>query len=164
MRGMNKRASAVGEGMVTVYRIVMVSLIALVVFGVYSIFYVYELDIRETEALILSRGSMECLSEGGLSLEKVKSLEDDFLESCGYGGLGRVYARVEFLRDGEIVRAVSQGDSGLIWIRDLLDSSDFEGTIQRYKVGYVNSSVNFSYSDGVSGSLNMEVLVDASNK
>jgi len=164
MRG--KRAEVLGEGVITLYRILLVTIIALVIFGVYTIFYTYHIDIRDSEARILGRGIIDCLAPRGIAnLENMNS-QISLLNLCKYSGSYERYYVKATLYDAQDTAIVTKthGDSGLIWIRDLLASSKVDSSIQTYKPGYYTETypVLFNKDETLQeGKMELEVLVNA---
>jgi hypothetical protein len=136
----NKRA-AVGEIIFTIYRIVLISLIALIVLGVSAVFYDYYIDVRDAEAVILMRGVVNCMVPGGeLDLdmldEDANFDEKQILRYCGFdeedGAGKRFFVKVEIKESGgKVVRILHSGDSGLGWMRQIYGSTG----VTKYRTG-----------------------------
>lgn len=152
------KKAAMGEGVFMIYRLVLVSVIAFTIFGISSIFYSYDIEVRDAEAVILTRQVSECLSpEGVLDLDSIpENSRKEILSHCGYSD-DRFYVGVEVLDGaGNIVAEFSQGDSGAGWVRKLTE--DFE----KYKQGYSVLEYPILIGQGVSeieGKIKMEVGV-----
>jgi len=153
----NKNA-AMGEGVFMIFRLVLVSVIAFTIFGISSIFYAYHIDVRDAEAVILTRQVSECLSpEGVLNLDVIT--EDSRKSILSYCGLSkeRFYVGVEVLNSsGNVVAEFSQGDSGSGWVRKLTEG------VGQYDPGYRTFEYPVLIGQGVSeieGKIKMEVVV-----
>ncbi|MBT3578081.1 hypothetical protein HN499_04715 [archaeon] len=169
----NKRAAA-GETILTIYRIVLISFIALVILGLSAVFYDYYIDVRDTEAIILTEEVVNCLVPKGVGKLDLKMLEADdsfdknrILEYCGFDkedGIGdRLYVKVIVINDaGKEIKTLQDGDSGLGWVKDLLE----EGEVTKYRPGSFERDDFFEVividekGNEINGKLSVEVLVD----
>jgi hypothetical protein len=153
----NKRA-AMGEGVFMIFRLVIVSIIAFTIFGIASIFYAYEIDVRDAEAVILTRQVSECLSpEGVLNLDEIsEEFKNNILSYCGVSNK-RFYIGIEVLdAAGIVVEEFSQGDSGSNWVKKITQG------VGQYDPGYVTFESSVLIGRGVSemkGKIKMEVVV-----
>lgn len=177
---MNRRGQA-GEAIVMMYRLLIVTALAFVIFGVSSIFYDYDIDIRDAEARLLGREIFDCLAPAGvLNLDDIP--EEDYgsiISYCGISSSDRFYVGVDVVgSSGEKIVSLYEGDSGALWIAELygkavltgkaiVEGKDASGEgIGKYKPGYVNSEYPvFVLKDGVKreGKVEMEVLVTYEN-
>ena len=177
------KSGALGEGIIMIYRLVLVSLLALVVLGLSSVFYDHYVDVRPVEAKLLEREVIDCLfPEGVLDLRKIP-VEDrrNLLSYCGFGDgeTERFYVGVEVTEHPNLpppnnyfVRSIvnlSHGDSGLLWSVGLYgDSSEDREelkNIKKYRPGHVKTGGYNSYvilDDGervANGLVQVEVVV-----
>ena len=167
---MNKKA-ATGETILTIYRIVIISFLALVILGVSAVFYDYYIDVRDTEAVILTRSVVNCLVvDGKLDLDMMRGSdgfnENKIFEYCGFdksdGISDRLYARVVVRDDaGKEVGVLQGGDSGIGWVRDILNT----GVVTKYRPGYLNRDNLFGVrvvdkGKEINGKLSLKVLVN----
>ncbi len=147
-----------GEGVFMIYRLVLVSVIAFAIFGISSIFYAYEIEIRDSEAVILTRQVSECLApEGVLNLDVIsEEFENSILSYCGLSK-ERFYVNVKVLNGaGEIVAEFSQGDSGASWVKKLTQGAG------KYDPGQMTFEHSVLIAQGISeikGRVKMEVVV-----
>jgi len=154
---MNKHG-AMGEGVFMIFRLVLVSVIAFTIFGIASIFYAYHIDVRDAEAIVLTRQVSECLSpEGVLNLDSISGdSRNSILSYCGFAN-ERFYVGIEVLDElGNVVAEFSQGDSGSGWVTKLTQN------IGRYNPGYVTFEYPVLIGQGISeveGKIKMEVVV-----
>lgn len=136
---LGKRA-AMGEGVLMIYRLLLVSLIAVIVLGLSSVFYDHYIDVRDVEARLLAREVVECLAPSGIvDLGKISEEEKRALLSyCGFDDSERFYVGVTVTDsdDGGVVK-MFHGDSGALWVKKLfeLEPSKLE-RIKKYKPGY----------------------------
>jgi hypothetical protein len=167
---MRKRGQ-MGESILMIYQLLIISVIAVVVFGVSNIFYNYEIDIRDAEARILSREVVECLSgDGVLDLNNIEVENYDGIVSyCGLSLPDRFYVGVDVMDSSnrEIVKFY-EGDSGALWVRELFVFTENavvgdNPNIKKYNPGYFKSEYSvFVLKDNVrqDGKISMEVLVN----
>lgn len=170
-RSLGKRGQ-MAEGINMMYRLLMVSLVAFVVFGAGSYVYTYYIDVRDVEARILAREVVDCLVEDG-----VLDLRGDGFGSCDFVKDDRFYVGVEIVDvDGEDIVKFDEGDSGALWIRDLFgkvnrvtgsvvagDAVGAVDSIVQYEPGYYEAdySVFVLDEDGMrEGIMKVEVLVN----
>ena len=62
-----KKRGALGEGIFSIYRFLLVALVAFVILGLSSIFYAYTIDIRDAESSIMAWNLVNCISKLGLT-------------------------------------------------------------------------------------------------
>jgi hypothetical protein len=177
---MNKKGSGAGEIVEMIPILVMVSVIAVVVFGASSVYYNYDISVRDAEARLLGRAVGNCLApEGILNLDE--AIEGDILEYCGLESNERFYVGVdvfgeeEGLLGNEKMASFSSGDSGMLWVRDLFGKAVLKGNavggwdnenvekMVNYNPGYFGYDFSVHViRDGErsSGKIEMEVLVN----
>lgn len=132
-----------GEGILMIYRLLLVSFIAFVILGISSVFYAHYIDVKDAEARILARDMMECVSpEGVLNLDEIS--EDDrrnIFSYCGFDSLEveRFYVELKIENSGKVVW-LSQGDSGALWVLDIFESDQFSEGLRKYEPGYYDWS------------------------
>ncbi|MBU2576976.1 MAG: hypothetical protein KKF50_04605 [Nanoarchaeota archaeon] len=155
---MISKRGAMGEGVFMIYRLLLVSVIAFAIFGISSIFYAYEIEVRDSEAVILTRQVSECLApEGVFNLDLIS--EDSRKSILSYCGLSneRFYVGVEVLNEaGDVIAEFSQGDSGSGWVRKLTQGAG------QYDPGYRIFEYPVLIGQGISeieGKIKMEVIV-----
>ncbi|MGC9309854.1 MAG: hypothetical protein ACP5D2_04135 [Candidatus Nanoarchaeia archaeon] len=146
---MNKQA-VLGEGMLMIYRLILVAFIALIVLGLAAVFYDYDINVRNVEASIFTKKAVDCLvEEGKVNLSRFDEQEDSFMEVCGYSSSDRIYIEARF--DEKVLR---QGDAGLVWIKELFDIGNHD-EIRKYKPGYFRTRLPVRNAD----ELNIFVIV-----
>ncbi len=160
---MRKKAD-MAEGLLTLYRIVIISVIALVILGVSAVFYDYYLDIRDSEAMILTRDVVNCLApEGVFDFNFPADKEKKVLDYCGIKNIDRFYVNIT-ISDESDVKILEQGDSGVLWIYEIFKNKEAVKNIAKYKIGYFNENYDiFVLKNNVKekGKMQVEVLVNA---
>lgn len=154
-----------------IWRLLIISLVAVAVFSVSAIFYNYEIYVRDAEAKIMAREISDCLTGGGiLNLDDI--LEEDYdniVSYCGFDFSNRFYVGVNVLdSSGEEIVRFYEGDSGSLWVRELFSVTNKaifgnEVNVNKYNPGYFKfEHSTFILSDGVrkEGKINVEVLVN----
>ncbi len=162
---MNK-CGQMGDGIFMIYRLLLITAIAFIIFGISSVVYAYEINIRNAEAAILAREVSFCLSPNGvLVLDEIpKENYGKILSYCGFSNVDRFYVEVnvtELSSENKIVK-LYEGDFGSKWIKKL-----FGNDITKYSSGYFNFSYPvFVLKDSVKiyGNVDMEVLVNYEDK
>lgn len=146
----NKKGS-MGEGIVMIYRLLLVSFIAFVILGISSVFYAHYIDVRDAEARILAREIVECVSPDGVLDLDILSVDDrkNILSYCGFDEAGseRFYVELNVKGSGKDVR-LSQGDSGLLWVLEVFENDEMSEGLKKYEPGYYNWSYPVWVLDG----------------
>ncbi len=163
IKGAGKRG-AIGEGILMIYRLIMVMFIALVILGISSVFYSHYINVRDTEAVIMARQVVDCLT---LTNSDIYSIEKNrLLAFCGYDDYetNRFFVRVTFTNDsGKQVHILSQGDSGALWVKELFEKQEKKiESVKKYVPGYFKE--DYLFFDSINNKeLNMkvEILVNA---
>ncbi len=137
-----KKAEALGEGLLTVYRLFLVAVVALVVLGASAVFYDYYINVKDVEAGIIARGLISCFSENGLDVD---------LNECGFD-LNDTYIRVEINFGLLENRIIEEGDKGIGWTEEV----DVD---EKYKLGYFKELYPF-FIEGEEIEVEMEVYVN----
>jgi len=149
---MKNKKAVIGEGVLMLYRIALVVLIAFMIIGVSAIFYDYHIDVRDVESRILAREVMHCIAPDGILDLSQFSGEDEknLLDYCGIKDNKRFYVMLTIWKD-EIgsfsltddsnqekkIKVLEHGDSGISWIKLAIDNMDesYVGLIRRYEPG-----------------------------
>jgi len=101
-----------------IYRLLMISFVAFVILGVSSVFYDHYIDVRDTEAALMTRQIVDCVApEGVLNLDSLsKDEKKNILLYCGFEELEveRFFARVTVNDSSGKVDQLSHGDSGAL--------------------------------------------------
>lgn len=121
---MNKKAK-ISEALLNIYRMLLVLLIAFVILGVAAIFYEYYLDVRNVESEILVRDVMNCINTPDFNLDAL-SVDQSFaiLNYCGIrSDVNRLYVQVVIYNSsGDTIKKLEQGDSGLLWVKEIIEA------------------------------------------
>ena len=162
---MNRRG-AIGEGILAIYRILMVIAIAFVVLGASVVVYGYYIDVRSVEAVIMVKNVVNCLEpQGNLDLSLIApSSENKILDYCGIKNTGRFYVLVNISDNGKEFKILQQGDSGAMWVREVFERDYFDktsamGSIKQYQAGFYQDDFPVLI-DGKQYNLNVRVLVN----
>ena len=163
------------EGIHMMYRLMMVSLVAFIVFSAGAFVYDYYIDVRDVEARILTREVVDCLVVDG-----VLDLGGELLDGCGFVKSERFYvgAEVRWQDAGGRMQVIefSEGDKGALWIKDLFGKvGDATGSVMmgnavktvdniiKYEPGYYEANYSVFVLDNnvlKEGVMKMEVLVN----
>ncbi len=166
-----KRGQA-ADGILMMYRLFMVLVVAFAVFSLSGVFYKYTINVREVEAHILSRDVSLCLAPHGIFNLSEKISEK--ISECGVVNGGRLYVKVVvFDEKNKSVAQFSKGDSGKLWVQELFGKVVASGkailgdsnlkNIQKYNPGYYKVTYPvFVLKDGrkFKGSFMLEVFVN----
>lgn len=161
-----KKQGAIGEGILMIYRLLLVSFIAFIILGISSVFYVHYIDVRDVEAKVLTREVVECISPNGVLNLSSLSEEDrkNILIYCGFDAneIERFYVEVEINDSSGDILKLRQGDSGALWVLGIFKNEILDEGIKKYEPGYYESnySVNIMLDEiKLPGSINTKVLV-----
>jgi hypothetical protein len=151
MSVINKRGAAAGEALIMIYRILLVVIVAFTIFFVISVYYNFYVDSLKSEAIVLNRKVVNCLSENGYSDSNLSNYRYNLLDYCGIkdGGVNRLYVRVNV--SGDIFE---HGDQGIVAISQMFESNNAPGRL--YRPGYFSSDYSV-YSKDSNNIINMEV-------
>jgi len=163
--GFGKRG-ILGEGIIMMYRLALVTFIVFIVLGVSSVFYAHYIDVRDAEAVVMTRSVVDCVAPGGFVNLSLFDEDVGILSYCGFDGLEveRFYVRVDVKgEDGDVLKSLSQGDYGSMWVKDIFENVEMisEG-IEKYESGYSDRVYDVVvFSEGVEsyGKVEVEVLV-----
>ena len=155
----NKKAVA-GEGILMIYRLIIISFIALIILGLAAVFYDYYLNVRDAEAIILTKHIVNCVApEGVVDLERFEGYENKLLDFCGIKNNDRFYANVKIFMNNK-VKELEQGDAGIGWAENINEKSKTK--FKKYEIGNYNSyypAVIKNNSELVNGNFSVNVLV-----
>jgi hypothetical protein len=153
------KKAAMGEGVLMIYRLVLLTFIALIVFGLSAVYYEYYIDIRFSEAGIMTRDVVNCLAPQGALVNVPIEYQNKILDYCGIKNTDRFYVNVSVLKsDKSLFTSFQHGDSGQQWIKDI--APQLSGEAKTYVPGYFKQSYNVSLNSNIpSGKMIVEVLV-----
>lgn len=161
------KKAALGESVLMLYRLIMITIIAFVIFGISAVFYTYYIDVRHSEAGILSKQVINCISpEGILDLNKISGYENKILDYCKIKNTGRFYVNVTITGEsGKEMGVLQNGDSGLMWVKDLYDSNANLNSIKQYAPGFYHPDEGYNVqvidkAGKYNGVVNIDVLVN----
>ena len=150
---------------VTMYRVFVVVVVAVVVFGVSS-FNSHHIIVRDSEAVIMAREISECLtSEVIIDLGKLRG-EEDVFEYCGFEEeeVENFFVSVSVTAGDKEIFEIEGGDSGFLWVKDLYENWAKKDTVDKYEPGHFGLFHDVVVSDsGVKKDavLILEVVVNA---
>lgn len=125
MTGLGKRGTLGGWDMVgMIYRVLLICIVAVGVFGLFAISYEYYVDVRDAEAVILAREVSSCLVGDGVLRLGDFDEDEDVLSYCDFDEDERFYVGVNVSNSSGDLMMLESGDSGALWVRDLFDKVD----------------------------------------
>lgn len=138
------KRSALGEGILMIYRLFLVAFIAIVILGANAVFYDYYIDTKPAEAGLLGKQVYSCISEnGGINLDKLNGKENSILDYCGIKG-DNLYAHIE-ISFKDKTKKFEQG-SGLAWIAGISKES-LKGSMSKNIPGEFEMEFNAEVSE-----------------
>jgi hypothetical protein len=155
----NKNA-VLGGGIMTIYRLILVTFVAVIIFGISSVFYEPYIDVRDAEARIMVRDIVDCFTVG----ETVSlTAGNDLFSLCklDIADVDRFFARVKVKdSEGNVLKIYYSGDSGSLWVKEFFDTSLSE-EMGKFKPGYFHASypVFVKNNSVVNAIIEVEVLV-----
>jgi hypothetical protein len=150
---------AIGEGIIMIYRLVIISFIAFIILGLSTVFYAHYIDVRDAEAVILTRNVADCLTLANFNL----GVSGDILNYCGFND-DRFFTRVSFFdSSGNKIKELTGGDSGSEWVKEIFQNKTKTKSIKQYIPGYFSGSYLF-YDSVKKNKLNMEIEVIVKNE
>jgi len=159
----DKRGEGTGEGVIMFWRILLVSIVVIAVLGVSSVFYDYEINVRDSEALIFARGIVDCVAPGGILNLDVLG-DKDIFSFCGFdkSETKRFFVSVVADEGEEEIGKLVSGDEDLLWVRKIYTSGFKTESIKKYEPGYYNGIFSvriLKNSVGKGGEMRVEVIV-----
>ena len=148
---MKNKKGAIGEGIVMIYRLLLVSFIAFVILGISSVSYAHHIDVRDAEARILAREIVNCVSpDGVLDLDGLSGDDrKNILSYCGFDEAEAEWFYVELSVEGsEKDVRLSQGDSGVLWVLEVFGNDEMNEGLKKYEPGYYEWSYPVWVLDG----------------
>lgn len=167
---MKGKRGVMGEAVMTIYRVVFVTVIAVVIFLISNLAYSYEVNTRDSEAMILSRLIVDCVTvDGPFDLNSLSETDRaDIFSFCGFrNSLNKnVFVSLEF-KDGETeIDKIIAGRDDLIWVKRIYTSELKTTSIKEYEPGYFNGIflVNVLKNDElVKTEMLVEVIINNEN-
>ncbi|MFH0711597.1 MAG: hypothetical protein V1889_00560 [archaeon] len=161
---LNKKG-VLGEGILMMYRLALVTLVAFIVLGVSSVFYAHYIDVRDAEAVLMTRNIVDCVAPLGVVDLDLFGEGAEIFSYCGFSDyeVERFYAKVSVSSDGRGVAEFSQGDSGALWVRRIFDEKMASVDILKYEPGYSSRIYDVIVLDDFVesyGKIEVEVLVN----
>jgi hypothetical protein len=161
----NKRGESAGEWVVMMYHLLLVSFVGFIILGVSGVFYAHQVNIKDTESLLMARTIVDCVTKDGITKEETNEIKNQGLFTyCNIQGgeLDRFFVRFVLKEtSGEEITKIEQGDSGTLWIRKIFteSSTGSDSTVKKYTPGYTpKKSYDFFY-EGRLIKMEIEVLL-----
>lgn len=164
---MNKRA-ALGDYLDLVYRLAIIGITVIIIFGTYTFAFAPSVDVGDSEAIILQKKLYNCFNPGGhFNLTYFKEADNKIFEKCGINlskeDEGRYYLKIVYLDgNGNVKNGIGYGDSGTVWVEDLANSNR-QNTGKNFWDNYSPGFSNKTYSiieQGRIEQLNIEVWIN----
>jgi len=164
LKKLNKKA-AIGEGILMIYRLFLVAIIAIMILGLSAIFYDYYINVRDVEARIMAKQAVNCLvPEGNIDFNRIKNYEQKFLKDlCGINNLDRFYVKVNVSEGNKQLILLQQGDSGMAWIKEIFKNKNLASKVEKYQPGQFNQNYPANLireGKSVRANINVEVFVN----
>ena len=159
---MNKKGQT-GSGIISIYRVLMVSIIAFVILGLSSVFYNYEISVKDSEALIFARQAVDCVVLNGvLDLDSLDENREDIFSFCGFdeSESERFFLSIIINDSVREIDRLTGGDEGLVWVQKVYTSELKTDSIKKYEPGYYNGIFSVrALKEGAYGDVKMRVEV-----
>lgn len=159
---MINRKGQMGTGVMNIYRVLGVSVIAIVILGLGGVFYDYEISVKDSEALIFARQMVDCVVPNGvLDLDSLDKNKEDIFSFCEFDELEseRYFVSISVSDNmGEIEKLVG-GDESLIWVQKIYTSEFKTDSIKKYEPGYYNGLFSVLLKNGDYRDVKMRVEV-----
>ena len=160
---MEKRAVVLGESVLMMYRILLITFIAVAILVITFVYYDPVANTRDYEARVLCDNVYSCVvKDGSLNLIP-KEKESSILDYCGIKNTARFYVEV-IVSDlsGNEIKKLQQGDSGALWVKQIFDSKKASENIPSYKSGYYSNNYSiYVLNNGVkiNGNIKISVII-----
>lgn len=162
----NKKAEAVGESIVMMYRIFLLTMVVLLIMGISNIIYTPNTNIKDSEALILSKKITNCIIHSeDFSIQKIKEeFNSNILNYCEFKYnseeevYNRYFIRLELIQDYE-EQTLIFGDGGKSWVNEILKTNSNKEGLENFKQGY-SSFQNQIILNNKDTKINLEVYVN----
>lgn len=158
--------SATGESMIVMYRLFILGFIVFVVLGISSGIYDYEVNVRDRDAMLLTRAMMDCLIvDGVLDLDSLnEEARKNAFSFCGFEEeeMERFFFSMEVNDDIHEIDKLIAGDDNLFWIRKIYTSDLKTDSIKAYEPGYFNGVFDIIVLKNeikLKGNIRIEVIV-----
>ncbi|MFA5484670.1 MAG: hypothetical protein WC260_00225 [Candidatus Pacearchaeota archaeon] len=156
----NKKAEAIGESIVTMYRIFLLIIVVLLIMGISNGIYMPNINVKDSEAIILSKKITNCIRDAEeFNIEKIKKdFNSNILKYCDfkYNTEDELYNKyfISIKLDEETIMF---GDDGRSWVNEILKTNTKD--LGEFKQGY-SSIENTIILNDKKTKLNLEVYVN----
>jgi len=162
---MISKRGQLGSSIMTVYRVLVLIIIAFVILGASSLVYSHHINTRDSEAMILVHEISECvITDSVVDLNKLKS-QDSLFEYCGFESdeMENFFVRVLVEFGGSESFKIEDGDSGFLFVKDIFNMNSDTGAIDKYEPGHFVKTYDVLVLSGgeKSGKVSVEVVANA---
>jgi hypothetical protein len=131
-----------GDSMVTIYHVVLVTFIAFTILGVSAVLYDYSVNTRDSTSMLVARAIVDCIAPNGFfDLDSLDEKDkEDIFSFCGFNEQTNEEVFVSLkIMDGESeVDKIIVGNEELLWVRRIYTSGLKSKSIEKYEPGYFN--------------------------
>jgi len=156
----NKKAEAIGESIVMMYRIFLLTIVVLLIMGISNGIYMPNTNVKDSEAIILSKKITNCILDS--EEFNIKGIKENFnsniLEYCNfkYNSEEELYNKY-FIRIKLNEETLMFGDDGKSWVNEIMKTNP--NALGDFKQGY-SSIQNKILLNGEEKQLNLEVYIN----
>jgi hypothetical protein len=157
------KRGATGEAIVTIWRVILVGIIAFFIFGISAFTYSYSIDVRDMEGAIMIKKVVNCFSQDGtLKTSSLPKNGEEFLfNKCKIKGAERFFVKIQFnyTESGEFL-VLEQGEGDLEWTKKIYEDEDLTNSIREFRPGVSKPLTVPLLIDGKDGKITVGVLVN----
>ena len=156
----NKKAEAIGESIVMMYRIFLLTIVVLLIMGISNGIYMPNTNVKDSEAIILSKKITNCILDSEeFNIKEIKeNFNSNILEYCNfkYNSEEELYNKY-FIRIKLNEETLMFGDDGESWVNEIMKTNP--NALGDFKQGY-SSIQNKILLNGEEKQLNLEVYIN----
>ncbi|MDD2444728.1 MAG: hypothetical protein PHX15_02860 [Candidatus Nanoarchaeia archaeon] len=156
----NKKAEAIGESIVMMYRIFLLTIVVLLIMGISNGIYMPNTNVKDSEAIILSKKITNCILDSEeFNIKEIKeNFNSNILEYCNfkYNSEEELYNKY-FIRIKLNEETLMFGDDGKSWVNEIMKTNP--NALGDFKQGY-SSIQNKILLNGEEKQLNLEVYIN----
>ena len=104
-------------------------------------FYDYEISVKDSEALIFARQTVDCVAPNGiLDLDSLRESGEGIFAFCGLdeSESERFFLSISVGGSAEEIDRLVDGDEGLEWVQKIYGSEFKTESVKKYEPGYYN--------------------------
>lgn len=156
----NKKAEAIGESIVMMYRIFLLTIVVLLIMGISNGIYMPNTNVKDSEAIILSKKITNCILDSEeFNIKEIKeNFNSNILKYCNfkYNSEEELYNKY-FIRIKLNEEKLMFGDDGKSWVNEIMKTNP--NALGDFKQGY-SSIQNKILLNGEEKQLNLEVYIN----